>query len=77
MGMAEEVRYAKRTRKDAFQKSCKSIVRMSNRLKSFKDLNFLVGELNEELADESHFQKTLQKMSTILLQINCEIFNGY
>ena len=45
---------------------------MSTRLQRLKDLKLLVGELKEELSDESHIQETLQIMSTILLQIKWE-----
>ena len=50
----------------------KSIVIISNRLQRLKDLKLLVGELKEKLADESHPQETLQRMSTICLQIKRE-----
>ena len=45
---------------------------MSNRLQRLKYLKFLVGELNEELEDESHLRENIQRMSTIRLQINRE-----
>ena len=45
---------------------------MYNRLQRLNDLKLLVGELKEELADESHLQETLQIMSTICLQIKRE-----
>ena len=54
MEMAEEVKDAKRTAKDAFRKASKSSIIMSNRLQKLKDLKFLVGEIKEELADKSH-----------------------
>ena len=69
-------RHSKRTAKDAVWKASKSSVIMPNRLQGLKDLKFLVGELKEVLADESHLRETLQIMSTIRLQINCEITIG-
>ena len=45
---------------------------MYNRLQRLNDLKLLVGELKEELADESHLRETLQIMSTICLQIKRE-----
>ena len=70
--MSEEVKDAKRTSNDAFQRASKSIVIMSNRLQRFKDLKFLVGQLNEELAYEYLLRETLQIMSTIRSQIKRE-----
>ena len=72
MKMAEEVKDVKRTAKDYVRKSSKSSVIMSNRLQRSKDLKLLVGELKEELADESHPRESIQIMSTILLQIKRE-----
>ena len=54
MEMAEEVKDSKRTEKDAVRKSIKSNVSMSDRLQMLRYLQFLVGELKEELAYESH-----------------------
>ena len=59
MGMAEEVKDAKRTAKYAVLKASKLSVIMSNRLQRLNDLKFLVGELKEELADESHLRENL------------------
>ena len=72
MEIAEEVKDAKHTAKDAVRKSSKLCVIVYNRLKRLKDLDFLVGELKEELADEYHPQEILQIISTIRLQINRE-----
>ena len=47
MGMAEEVKYAKRTETSAVRKSSKSRIIMSNRLQILKDLKLLVGKLKE------------------------------
>ena len=74
--MAEEVKDAKRTAKYALRKASKSSFIMSNRLKRLKDLKFLVGDLKEELPDESHLLETLHRMDTIRLQINHEITIG-
>ena len=41
-----------------------------------KDLKLLVGELKEELADESHLLETLQRMSTTRLKIKRERTTG-
>ena len=76
MEMAEEVKDAKRTAKYALRKASKSSFIMSNRLKRLKDLKFLVGDLKEELPDESHLLETLHRMDTIRLQINHEITIG-
>ena len=62
----------KRTAKDDLRKASKSSVIMSNRLQMLNDLKLLVGELKEELSDESHLRETLQIMSTIFLQIKRE-----
>ena len=40
-------------------------------------LKFLVGELEEELADKPHLQETIQRMSTIRLQIKRARTIGY
>ena len=42
---------------------------MSNRLQKLKDFKLLVGGLKEEIADEFLLRETLQRMSTISLQI--------
>ena len=63
---------AKRTAKDDVWKASKSTVIMSNKIQRLKDLKLLVGELKEEIADESHPQETIQRMSTICLQIKRE-----
>ena len=47
MEMAEEVKDANRTAKDAVQKASKSSVIMSNSLQRLKDLKLLIGELKE------------------------------
>ena len=52
--MAEEVKDSKRTAKDAVMKASKSSVILSNMLQRLKDSKLLVGELKEELLDESH-----------------------
>ena len=44
----------KRTAKDAVRKASKSSVILSNMLQRLKDSKLLVGELKEELLDESH-----------------------
>ena len=72
MEMAEEVKDAKRTAKDAVWNASKSSVIVSNRLQRLNDLKLLVGEFKEEIADESHLRETLQIMSTIFLHIKGE-----
>ena len=67
--MAEEVKDSKLTTKNTVRESSKSSFIMSNRLQRLKHLKFLVGELKEELADESHLRETLQIMSTVGLKI--------
>ena len=67
---------AQRTANDAVWKAIKSSVIMSNRLQRLKYLKFLVGEVKEELADESNIRITLQRMSTILLKIKRERIIG-
>ena len=70
--MAKEVKYSKRMAKDAVLKSSKSSVIISNTLQRMKYSKSLVGGLKERLAYEYHLQETLQKMSTICLQIKSE-----
>ena len=65
-----------RTANDAVWKAIKSSVIMSNRLQRLKYLKLLVGEVKEELADESNIRITLQRMSTILLKIKRERIIG-
>ena len=57
--MAEEVKDAKRTANYAVWKGSKSSFIMYNRLQRLKYLNFLVGKLKEELADEYHLREII------------------
>ena len=76
MEVAEEVKDDKHKAKDAVWEASKSSVIMFNRLQRLKDLKLLVGELKEELADESRLRETLQRMSTIRLQIKRDRTTG-
>ena len=74
--MAEEVSDTKRLTKMAMRKARDDTKLASNRLTKLKELKNQVKKVKDDLADESHLRKNLEKMGIILRDIKKERLIG-
>ena len=58
--------------KEEARKATKSSIIASKRLEVLTDLKLCVGKLHNDLANESHLQESLERMSTTRIQIKLE-----
>ena len=74
--MAEEVSDAKRVKKMATKKARDDTKLTANRLTKLKELNTQVKEVKDDLADELHLRKNVEKMGIFRREMKKERLIG-